>query len=171
MSLKVEKGTRHTKIVGIVGEYVVCNWLSRSGFEASVIDHTGMDIIAYDPKTRCRLGITVKSRTRSSGKETASVNIFMNKHQDRKKLKLACKTFGCDPWIAVYVECESDAQLYLISLVHYDSKYRSKKKRVVDAWSMSQESKKEYDLDSEVACIHSTFAQKVGPPRRARNRN
>ena len=49
MSLKVEKGTRHRKIVGIFGEYVVCNWLSCSGFEASVMDHTGMDLIAYDP--------------------------------------------------------------------------------------------------------------------------
>lgn len=170
MSLKVDKGTRHTKIVGIFGEYVVCNWLSRSGFEASVIDHTGMDLIAYDPKTRRRLGITVKSRTRDSGKETASVNIFKNKHEDREKLKQACKTFGCDPWIAVYVECESDAELYLISLDHYDSKYRSKKKRVVDAWSMSQKSKTEYDLDPQVACIRSTFAPKMWPPR-ARVRN
>jgi Holliday junction resolvase-like predicted endonuclease len=75
------------KIVGIFGEYVVCNWLSRSGFEASVIDHTRMDLIAYDPTTRRRLGITVKSRTRDSGKETASVNIFKDKHQDREKLK------------------------------------------------------------------------------------
>ena len=43
-------------------------------------------------------------------------------------------------------------------------------KRVVDAWSMSQKSKKEYDLDSEVACIHSTFAYKMWPPR-PKNRN
>ncbi|HKM79881.1 MAG TPA: hypothetical protein VJY15_02830 [Candidatus Acidoferrum sp.] len=164
MSLKVEKGTRHTKIVGIFGEYVVCNWLSRSGFEASVIDHTGMDIIAYDPKTRCRLGITVKSRTRGSGTETASVNIFRNKHRDREKLKKACKTFGCDPWIAVYVECKKHAELYLISLVHYDSTYRSKKKRVVDAWGMSPKSTKEYDSDPKVACIHSTFTHKRWPP-------
>jgi len=169
MSLKVEKGTRHTKIVGIFGEYVVCNWLSRSGYEASVIDHTGMDLIAYDPKTRRRLGITVKSRTRGSGKETASVNIFKNKHQDREKLLKACKAFGCDPWIAVYVECEKDAELYLISLAHYDGTYRSKKKRVVDAWSMSQKSKQEYDLDLEVASIHSTFEHRMWPPR-ARNR-
>jgi Holliday junction resolvase-like predicted endonuclease len=72
------------KIVGIFGEYVVCNWLSRSGFEASVIDHTRMDLIAYDPTTRRRLGITVKSRTRDSGKETASVNIFKDKHRTVK---------------------------------------------------------------------------------------
>ena len=129
-----------------------------------------MDLIAYEPKTKRRLGITVKSRTRDSGKETASVNIFKNKHQDREKLKQACKTFGCDPWIAVYVECESDAELHLISLDHYDSKYRSKKKCVVDAWSMSQKSKTEYDLDPRVACIRSTFAHKMWPPR-ARVRN
>jgi Holliday junction resolvase-like predicted endonuclease len=168
MSLKVEKGTRHTKIVGIFGEYVVCNWLSRSGFEASVVDHTGMDVIAYDPKTRRRLGITVKSRTRGSGSETASVNIFKN--QDREKLTKACKTFGCDPWVAVYVECEKDAELYLISLARYDSRYKSKKKRVVDAWSMSQKSKQEYDLDLEVAYIHSTFKHERWPPRTGNRR-
>ena len=50
MSLKVEKGTRHRKIVDIFGEYVVCNRLSCSGFKASVIDHTGVDLIAYDPE-------------------------------------------------------------------------------------------------------------------------
>ena len=87
------------------------------------------------------------------------------KHEDREKLTKACKAFGCDPWIAVYVECEKDAELYLISLAHYDSRYRSKKKRVVDAWSMSPKSKQEYDLDSEVSCIHLTFTHKMWPPR------
>jgi len=39
------------------------------GFEASVIDHTGIDVIAYNPSTNQRLGITVKARTRNIGKE------------------------------------------------------------------------------------------------------
>lgn len=38
-----------------------------------------------------------------------------------------------------------------------DGKDRSKKKCVVDAWSMSQKSEQEYDLDLEVAFIHLTF--------------
>jgi len=164
MNITIKKGTRHTKIVGIFGEYVVCNWLSRSGFEASVIDHTGIDIIAYDPKTKRRLGITVKSRTRDSGKEAESVNIFKNGNQDREKLRRACKAFGCEPWIAIYVECQEYAEFYLISLDRYDSKYRSKKKRVIDDWSMSRKSRKEYDSDSEVAYIRSTFAAKRWPP-------
>ncbi len=164
MSLIVEKSSRHTRIVGIFGEHVVCNWLSRSGFEASVVDHTGMDIIAYDPKTKYRLGITVKSRTRDSGKETAGVNIFKNDHHDREKLTNACEAFNCVPWIAVYVECETDAELYLISLAHYDGRYGNKQKRVVDTWSMSQKSKQEYDSDPEVFCIHSRFAHKMWPP-------
>ncbi len=170
MSLTIKKGTRHAKIVGIFGEYVVCNWLSRSGFEVSVIDHTGMDVIAYDPETRRRLGITVKSRTRDSGKETESVNLFKSVNQDREKLKNACEVFACEPWIAIYVECQEYAELYLTSLDHYDSKYSGKKKRRIDDWSMNQEPKKEYDSDSDVAYIRFAFAAKRWPPLdRSRN--
>lgn len=58
----IEKSTRHHQIVGRFGEHCVCNWLSRSGFEVCIVDHTGMDVIAYHPVSKERLGITVKSR-------------------------------------------------------------------------------------------------------------
>lgn len=67
--IDIEKSSRHSKIIGNLGEHLVCNWLSRSGFEVTVVDHTGIDVIAYNPKTRERLGITIKSRTRNPGKE------------------------------------------------------------------------------------------------------
>jgi len=48
--MSIEKSTRHQKIIGAFGEHFLCNWLSRSGFEVSIVDHTGIDLIAYNPK-------------------------------------------------------------------------------------------------------------------------
>ena len=102
--LEIEKGSRHSKIIGEFGEAFVCNWLSRSGFEVTIVDHTGLDLIAYQRTTGRRLGITVKSRTRDARKEAESVNVFFNRKEpsDRAKLLAACKWFACDPWVAVY---------------------------------------------------------------------
>jgi hypothetical protein len=74
--MDIVKSSRHQKIIGNFGESLICNWLSRSGFEVAIVDHTGIDIVAYDPATRQRLGITVKSRTRTAGKEDQSVNLY-----------------------------------------------------------------------------------------------
>ena len=48
----VSKSTRHQAIVGRFGEYVVCNWLSRSGFEVTLVDHTGIDVVAFWSRAR-----------------------------------------------------------------------------------------------------------------------
>jgi len=44
----IEKSTRHSKIIGNFGEQFMANWLSRSGFEVVLVDHTGIDIIAFN---------------------------------------------------------------------------------------------------------------------------
>jgi len=54
--IDIEKSSRHQKIIGNLGENLVCNWLSRSGLEVTIVDHTGIDIIAYNPRTKERLG-------------------------------------------------------------------------------------------------------------------
>ena len=82
----VSKSTRHQAIVGRFGEYLVYNWLSRSGFEVTLVDHTGIDVIAFDPRSGKRLGITVKSRTRNAGAERENITIFREKNQDRAKV-------------------------------------------------------------------------------------
>jgi Holliday junction resolvase-like predicted endonuclease len=166
MRSAITKSTRHSEILGKFGEYIVCNWLSRSGFEVCVVNHTGLDIIASHPKWKYRLGITVKSRTRKLGKESESVNVFSRKGEDRKKLGSACKSFGCEPWLAIYVECGKIADMYLTSLVHYDSKYKSKKARVWDAWNMTKGPTKAYASDPSVAHIHFVFDDKKWPPLR-----
>ena len=153
----IQKSSRHTRIVGHFGEYLVCNWLSRSGFEVSVVEHTGMDVIAYHPPTRRRLGITVKSRTRIEGTETGSVYVFRKKKDDRRKLLDACSAFTCEPWVAVYAECDNRADLFLTSLKNYDEKYSTRGKNAVDGWKMTEKFISLYAVDPEVKHVHLDF--------------
>ena len=78
-SVEIRKSSRHQKIIGEFGEHMVCNLLSRSGFEVTRVNHTGIDIVAYNTSTGERFGITVKSRTLPEGKEATKVNIFRTK--------------------------------------------------------------------------------------------
>jgi hypothetical protein len=157
---QIEKSSRHQNIIGRFGEYVVLNWLSRSGFEVEVVDHTGIDLVAFNPKTKDRLGITVKSRTRDiTSKDSGAINLFYSKKNDRRKLKNACDTFGSEAWIAVYVETLHSADLYLTSLENYDSKYRGIEGRVLDTWGMSAKHKDLYEADTEVKHMHADFRE------------
>lgn len=103
------------------------------------MDHTGIDLLAFNPKTEKRIGISVKSRTRKSGDKGSSVYLF--KKDDRKKLMDACKTFACEPWIAIYVETSNFADLYLTSLYNYDNKYRKINKSGIEVWLMNRKEK------------------------------
>jgi Holliday junction resolvase-like predicted endonuclease len=150
----IYKSSRHQKIIGDFGEHLICNWLSRSGVEVTRVDHTGVDIIAYDSETGKRIGIAVTSRTRNVGKEKESVN-FLHK-KDRKKLDDACEAFGCEPWIGVYVETSHFADLYLTSLRNYEEKYRGKI-RTIDAWKMGSEYERRYSRDPEVKHVRFQF--------------
>jgi hypothetical protein len=156
--MEIMKSSRFTRIIGNFGENIVCNWLSRSGFEVALVDHTGIDIVAYHRATRDRLGITVKSRTRLAGLEQESVNLFSSQRgkDDRQKVLDACETFACTPWIAVYIEATEQADLYLTSLGNYGAKYR-RPGRAIDAWSMSSKCREQYALDSAVRHIYIKF--------------
>lgn len=157
--MPISKSSRHPYIVGKFGEYVICNWLSRSGFEVTIVDHTGMDMVAYNPKTKQRLGITVKSRTRNVGSETTSVTVFRysKQHNDRVKLMEGCESFACEPWIAVYVETENFADIFLTSLVNFDNKYRIKMPITQDTWKMSSKHLDNYRNDPSIKHIRINF--------------
>lgn len=157
--MEIKKSSRHQKIIGNFGEILICNWLSRSGFEVILVDHTGIDIIAYNPFTNQQLGITVKSRTRNAGKEEESVNIFsyQKEKDDRQKLLDACKAFACEPWIAVYVEASEYADVYLTSLKNYDEKYRGRGGKAIDDWKMRKKHKERYKKDPNVKHIRIEF--------------
>jgi len=160
--MKINKSSRHQKIIGNFGEHLICNMLSRTGFEVIIVDHTGIDIIAYNPKTKKRIGITVKSRTREIGKEENTVNLFFyrKKKNDRQKLLDACNAFSCEPWIGVYVETSNSADLYLTSLENYDKKYRGREGKAIDVWKMRKKDKEEYEKDPNVRHIRIKFDYK-----------
>lgn len=153
--MKIDKSSRHQKIIGNFGENIICNWLSRSGFEVILVDHTGIDVIAYNTSTKQRIGITVKSRTRTEGKETDSVNLFSYQKQinDRQKVLAACEAFSCEPWIAVYVEASDYAHVYLTSLENYDKKYRGNQNKAIDDWKMTKKNTDQYIKDKDVKHI------------------
>lgn len=155
---EIDKSSRHSKIIGDYGEALICNWLSRSGFEVIMVDHTGIDIIAYHPKTKERLGITVKSRTRPKKREFASVHILRKENEDAKKVLQACKAFACIPWVAIYVEAEKYAEAYLTSLQHFNSKYNKPKGRQIASWNMTIKMKDKYLKDKKVKHIRFDFS-------------
>jgi len=153
--MQIIKSSRHSKIVGSFGEHLVCNWLSRSGFEVSIVDHTGIDLVAYQRVLRRRLGISVKSRTRIRGTESESVYLF-RRSTERENLVAACEVFGCEPWLAVYVESASAGDLFLTALENYDRKYRTGK--ITEGWSMAASQLRRYSADTEIMHIHVDFA-------------
>lgn len=157
--MEIKKSTRHQRIIGKFGENLICNWLSRSGFEVTIVDHTGIDIIAYNPHTKQRLGITVKSRTRDKGTEHTPVNIlsYQKGKNDRQKLLDACESFACEPWIAVYVETLESADVYLTSLKNYDEKYRGSAGKAIDDWKMRDKDKEQYKKDLGIKHIRIEF--------------
>ena len=118
------------------------------------MNHTGIDIVAYNPKIG-RLGISVKSRARLPHTETGSVYIFRKSASDRQKIKKACRAFACKPWIAVYVETTTEADLFPTSVQNYDQKYRTG--RDIDSWLMVPKAMRRYAADSEVMHLHIDF--------------
>lgn len=75
-------------------------WLSKYGFECAFVDHVGLDIIA-NPQTSELMGISVKSRSRSAGTESTSLNIS---HDNLDKLDTACAAFSCQPYYAIVID-------------------------------------------------------------------
>lgn len=70
--MAIKKSTRHSELVGGFGERIVCNWLSRSGFETCVADHTGLDIIAFKsgrPRHNCEIANEAHKKVRICQRE------------------------------------------------------------------------------------------------------
>jgi hypothetical protein len=149
---EITKTGYFTKIIGNFGENLVCNWLARSGFDVALLDHTGIDVLAYRQATDERLGITVKSRTRLTGTENTCVNLLSSRRgrDDRQRIVKACEVFACKPWIAVYVEARDAADLYLTSLANFDAKYGRRPDNAIDTWTMASKCRMQYDRDPAV---------------------
>jgi hypothetical protein len=157
----IDKSSRHSAIIGKCAEYLICSWLSRSGFEVAVVDHTGIDLVAYRRKTDLRIGVSVKSRLRTK-RPNDSVNVFEVKtasdkrKTSRDKVKEACNAFSCEAWIGIYVETDNGADIYLTSVENYDEKYCTNGKKK-DDWKMTKKYREKYRNDPDVQHVRISF--------------
>jgi hypothetical protein len=152
----INKSKRHSKYIGLFGETLVCNILSRSGFEVMLVDHVGIDIIAFRPDVG-RLGISVKSRMRQDEtNEISSVNLFSS--QD-SHLAETCAGFHLTPWIAVYVETRKSADLYLTSFENYKEKYAGNEGLAMLRWDMREKNRQSYNEDEAIMYLRIEFSQ------------
>ena len=110
--------------------------------------------MAYHKESKQRIGISVKSRTRVPNTESESVYIF-RRSRDREKLLAACEAFGCEPWLAIYVESACAGELFLTALETYDQKYRTGKN--IEGWTMATSQLRRYAGDTEIHHIHVDF--------------
>jgi len=112
--MNISKSSRHSKIAGDFGEALFLYWLSKSGYEIALVDHTGIDLVAYDKKTEKRYGISVKTRTRSTpGTENEG---FYVKPDNIDKVKEACIHFACEPYFGIVVDRPPKLDAFLVSL-------------------------------------------------------
>lgn len=143
--MDILKSTRHSKITGSFGEALVLYWLSKHGFECAQVDHTGIDLIARNPLTGEFMGISVKSRSRSSGTEGTAVSITKGNFT---KAEAACKAFGCIPYFALVVDAAGLIRAYLLPMSRLLEIYPVGKS--VCSWSMRQKALDAYDADPAI---------------------
>ena len=153
--MRVTKSSRHSKITGDFAERLVLYWLSKYGFECAFVDHVGLDIIARHPRSREVMGISVKSRSRSTGAEGTYLSI---PNDNIAKLESACLSFRCRPYFAIVVD-EADAiTAFILSKAHLVRLFPPGK--MVIAWKMSKAWLKQYKADPEIKSFR--FTTKTG---------
>lgn len=143
--MKIRKSSRHSRITGDFGESLILYWLSKSGFECAVVDHTGIDIIARHPHRRELLGISVKSRSRNEGTEGTHLNV---RKPDIDKARLACETFLCKPYLAFVVDEAQKIRVFMLSIADFLKIKPGGTK--VSAWTMSESSIRRYQHDKRI---------------------
>lgn len=143
--VEITKSSRHSKITGDFAERLVLYWLSKYGFECAFVDHVGLDIFARNPHTTERMGISVKSRSRNTGKESTFVSI---PNDNLTKLDQACRTFECVPYFAVVVDEADSIACFIISEAHL-MKVCPPGKGVI-SWKMNKTALAKYESDPEI---------------------
>jgi hypothetical protein len=143
--MKLNKSTRHAKITGDFGEALVLYWLSKYGFECANVDHTGIDLIAQNTRTKERMGISVKSRCRPAGKEDEYLRIPSD---DFDKAKVACVAFGCVPYFAMVIDADRLIQGFITSMEHLLQLYPRTASGV--GWKMTDTYLRQYAEDPDI---------------------
>ena len=143
--VQILKSSRHSKITGDFTEHLVLYWLSKHGFECARIDHTGIDLIARSPHSDELLGISVKSRSRNPGTETASINI---KESDIVKAVEACATFRCIPYFAIVSDMKDKIVCFVLPITRLREILNDTKE--VHQWKMTDAALAAYSADPQI---------------------
>jgi len=144
--LKIAKSSRHAKLTGDFSEHLVLYWLSKYGFECARVDHTGIDLIARNPRNNVRMGISVKSRSRTEGTERDNVRVETER---LRKAEAASRTFGLTPYIAIVVDGGNLVRCFILPLKTFYSLYPSARTRNV-GWGMNEKALARYYEHPEV---------------------
>ena len=138
--MKIAKSSRHAKLTGDFAEYLVLYWLSKYGFESARVDHTGIDLIARNPRTKELMGISVKARSRTEGTEKSNVLIEVEK---LRKAEGASRTLGCMPYLAIVIDGGNLIRVFILSFKVLYKLYPSSRKRNV-GWNMTEKAVTRY---------------------------
>ena len=146
----IDKSTRHSKIAGDYFESQVLYNLSKYGFECSLVDHTGIDIIAKNPNSEKLWGISVKGRTRTEDRIGTSVTFDIN---NGKKARSASKAFNCDEvYFAICIDEDHSTTIFLLTLDHLLDTYTPKSQKQF-SWNMSSAAIKKYMNDDKIKVL------------------
>jgi Holliday junction resolvase-like predicted endonuclease len=151
--ISIRKSSRHSKITGDFGEHLILYWLSKCGFECARVDHTGIDIIARHPTQDEVLGVSVKSRSRSVGKEDTALNI---KVKEFAAIRAACVAFHCTPYHGIVVDSAQSIHLFLVPLTYFKTAEERGKKVV--PWSGRKAGIARYCADASIRWIAMNLA-------------
>ncbi len=121
----IDKSSRHSKITGDFGEYLLLYLLSKHGFEVFHVDHTGIDLVAYNKASKNRYGISVKSRSKRGKADDG----LLVPGEDYDKIILASQALAAEPHICFIVdklindEGQGHIHVFLMSLDTLDEFY------------------------------------------------
>jgi len=154
--MDILKSSRHSKITGDFAEALVLYWLSKYGFECARVDHTGIDLLARNPKTNELIGVSIKSRCRIAGTEEDVVNIPADNF---RKAKLACDAFGCLPYFAIVVDAGEVMRGFILPMNIFLELCPPTQKG--SYWKMTKPYRTRYEADPNV----KTFELRSRTPR------
>ncbi len=123
-------------------------WLSKYGFECASVDHTGIDVIARNPHTKEIMGISVKSRSRNTGKEGQYLSI---PNDNFEKVEKACEAFGCRPYFAIVVDESDSILIFILSMSHLLKIFPAGMR--VSGWKMTKSYIEKYKKDPEIMMV------------------
>lgn len=137
--------SNHAKITGNFAEHFVLYSLSKAGYECVHADHTGLDILARNPRTSELMGISVKARSRNPHNRTDHLSI---PNDNFKKLDAACAAFSCHPYFAIVIDDNQQLIAYLLTMQHLHKIHPPGAR--VTSWKMTDAYRRQYDDDKVI---------------------